>query len=122
MTLGYKGRLLVSCPPAGDGAHRRPGRRRKPCGRRRCGDWLDAYASEFNAGRSQAFDQFQPSLRQVQTSTDAEMNDTVWVQAGIRLPLDFGAAKLPRPSELGGGRTGAERRTQRRGLVGRQCG
>ncbi len=89
-TLGYKGRLLVELSAAGPMDTAGPAQASPWAAA--LWNWLDAYASEFNAGRSQAFDQFQPSLRQVQTSTDAEMNDTVWVQAGIRLPLDFDAA------------------------------
>ncbi len=57
-------------------------------------NWLDACAARFNAGRGQTFDQLQPSLRHLQTTVDAALNDTVSAQAGIRLPLDFDASRF----------------------------
>lgn len=92
VTLGYKGRLLCELSARRPMAHTAGPDAGIAVWSAALWNWLDTYARAFNAERGQAFDQFQPSLRQVQTSTDAEMNDTVWVQAGIRLPLDFDAA------------------------------
>ncbi|MDI9547759.1 MAG: M20/M25/M40 family metallo-hydrolase, partial [Chloroflexota bacterium] len=71
VTLGYKGRLLVELSARRPMAHTAGPDAGIAVWAAALWNWLDAYASEFNAGRSQAFDQFQPSLRQVQTSTDA---------------------------------------------------
>ena len=53
--------------------------------------WVSAYAAQFNQDRDKTFDQFQPSLRALNTSTDAAMQDHIAAQIGIRLPLAFDA-------------------------------
>ena len=94
MTLGYKGRLLVELLARRPMAHTAGPDAGIATVAVALWNWLDAYASGFNAGRGQTFDQLQPSLRHLQTSVDAELNDTVSAQAGIRLPLDFDAARF----------------------------
>lgn len=91
VTLGYKGRLLVELSARRPMSHTAGPDAGIATLAVALWNWLEAYAVRYNDGRSQAFDQFQPSLRQVNTAIDAEMHDTLVAQAGIRLPLDFDA-------------------------------
>jgi LysW-gamma-L-lysine carboxypeptidase len=52
-------------------------------------NWIATYAATYNAERPRTFDQLMPSLRRVQTSTTAKIEDAVEAQIGIRLPPDF---------------------------------
>jgi LysW-gamma-L-lysine carboxypeptidase len=89
VTLGYKGRLLVELDASQPMAHTAGPDLGVATVAVDFWNWLLAYAARRNAGRDKTFDQFSPSLRQLQTSTDAQMYDHVLAQAGIRLPLDF---------------------------------
>ena len=96
VTLGYKGRLLVELSARRPMAHTAGPDAGIAVWAAALWNWLDAYASEFNAGRSRAFDQFQPSLRQVQRPP-TQMNDTVWCRpASACRRFD---ATLPRPGD-----------------------
>jgi len=89
LTLGYKGRVLVDLDASQPMAHTAG----PDLGVATVGvdfwNWLSAYAARRNEGRDKTFDQFSPSLRHLQTSTDERMHDHVLAQAGIRLPQDF---------------------------------
>lgn len=91
VTLGYKGRLLVELDCGQPMAHTAGPDSGIATRVVQFWNWLEAYAAEVNIGRERVFDQLQPSLREVQTTIDDEMNDRVWARAGIRLPLDFDA-------------------------------
>lgn len=94
VTLGYKGRLLVEMSARRPMAHTAGPDAGIATLAVALWNWLDAYARRYNDGRPQAFDQFQPSLRQVNTAIDAAMHDTLVAQAGIRLPLGFDAGSF----------------------------
>lgn len=91
VTLGYKGRLLVEMEAAQPMAHTAGPDAGVAAVAVDFWNWLSDYAARRNVGRDKTFEQFSPSLRQLQTSTDAQMHDHVLAQAGIRLPLDFNA-------------------------------
>ena len=89
VTLGYKGRVLIEMDASQPMAHTAgpdPGVATVAVD---FWNWLWNYANEFNAERAKMFDQLLPSLRSLQTSTDAQMHDHVEAKMGIRLPLDF---------------------------------
>jgi LysW-gamma-L-lysine carboxypeptidase len=115
VTLGYKGRVLVELDASQPMAHTAGPDLGVATVAVDFWNWLAVYAARRNAGRDKTFDQFSPSLRQLQTSTDAHMHDHVLVQAGIRLPLDFNAdiffdALLTWAEERAGGEVGATAR------------
>jgi LysW-gamma-L-lysine carboxypeptidase len=91
VTLGYKGRILVEAAACQPMAHTAG----PDAGVATVGvdlwNWVSAYAAAFNRDRTKVFDQLSPSLRVVNTSTDAAMSDWVRLQIGIRLPLEFDA-------------------------------
>jgi LysW-gamma-L-lysine carboxypeptidase len=89
VTLGYKGRLLVELDAGQPMAHTAGPDLGVATAAVDFWNWLAAYAARRNEGRDKTFEQFSPSLRQLQTSTDDRMHDHVLAQAGIRLPLDF---------------------------------
>ena len=89
VTLGYKGRLLVELDASQPMAHTAGPDLGVATVAVDFWNWLAAYAARRNEGRDKTFEQFSPSLRQLQTSTDERMHDHVLAQAGIRLPLDF---------------------------------
>jgi LysW-gamma-L-lysine carboxypeptidase len=91
VTLGYKGRLLVELDASQPMAHTAGPDLGVATVAVDFWNWLAAYALRRNEGRDKTFEQFSPSLRQLQTHTDAQMHDHVGAQAGIRLPLDFNA-------------------------------
>jgi LysW-gamma-L-lysine carboxypeptidase len=68
-------------------------------------NWISAYAERFNQGRDKTFDQLLPSLRVVNTSTDAAMYDHVKAQIGIRLPWTL--TPTPLSPNLSSGRVNA---------------
>jgi [amino group carrier protein]-lysine/ornithine hydrolase len=89
VTLGYKGRLLVTLEASQPMAHSAgpdPGVATVAVD---FWNWLHAYATRFNASHEKSFDQILPSLRHLHTETDAQMHDRVTAQVGLRLPLDF---------------------------------
>lgn len=96
VTLGYKGRILIEAKAAQPMAHTAG----PDAGVATVGvdlwNWIRDYADQFNAGQfntgqTKLFDRLLPSLRMITTSADEAMNETVRVQIGIRLPLDFDA-------------------------------
>ncbi len=91
VTLGYKGRILVELEASQPMAHSAGPDAGVATVAVDLWNWISAYAERFNQGRDKTFDQLLPSLRVVNTSTDAAMHDHVKAQIGIRLPLDFDA-------------------------------
>jgi len=91
VTLGYKGRILVELTASQPMAHTAGPDAGVATVAVDLWNWVSAYADHFNQGRDKTFDQLLPSLRVVNTSTDAAMNDQVIAQIGIRLPLTFDA-------------------------------
>jgi [amino group carrier protein]-lysine/ornithine hydrolase len=91
VTLGYKGRLLVEMEATQPMAHTAGPDAGVATVAVDLWNWISGYAERFNQGRDKTFDQLLPSLRIVNTSTDAAMQDRVVAQIGIRLPLDFDA-------------------------------
>ena len=91
VTLGYKGRILVEAEASQPMAHSAGPDAGVATVAVDLWNWISAYAERFNQGRDKTFDQLLPSLRVVNTSTDATMHDHVKAQIGIRLPLDFDA-------------------------------
>lgn len=91
VTLGYKGRILVDLDAWQPMAHTAGPDRGVATLAVDLWNWIAARADAFNADQRRAFDQLLPSLRQLHTHTDAEMNDHVTARMGIRLPLDFDA-------------------------------
>ncbi len=91
VTLGYKGRILVEIDASQPMAHTAGPDAGVALVAVDLWNWVNAYAARFNEQRDKTFDQFQPSLRAINTSTDAAMHDHVTAQIGIRLPLDFDA-------------------------------
>lgn len=91
VTLGYKGRILVELEASQPMAHSAGPDAGVATVAVDLWNWITAYAERFNQGRDKTFDQLLPSLRVVNTSTDAAMHDHVKAQIGIRLPLDFAA-------------------------------
>lgn len=90
VTLGYKGRLLIELDASQPMAHTAGPDIGVATIAVNFWNWLHDYAIRFNQDRGDKnFEQFQPSLRKLQTFTDEEMHDHVQAQAGIRLPLDF---------------------------------
>lgn len=91
VTLGYKGRILVELAASQPMAHSAGPDAGVATVAVDLWNWISSYAERFNQGRDKTFDQLLPSLRVVNTSTDAAMHDHVKAQIGIRLPLDFDA-------------------------------
>lgn len=89
VTLGYKGRLLAELDAAQPMSHTAGPDAGVATVAVDFWNWIWAYAARFNEGKNKIFDQLLPSLRQLNTSTDAQMNDRVFAQSGIRLPLGF---------------------------------
>ena len=94
VTLGYKGRLLVEMEAAQPMAHTAGPDAGVATVAVDFWNWLSDYATRFNTGRDKAFDQLLPSLRGLATFTDDAMHDHALAGAGIRLPLDFDAARF----------------------------
>lgn len=91
VTLGYKGRILVELSASQPMAHTAGPDAGVATVAVDLWNWVSTYAERFNQGRDKTFDQLLPSLRNVNTTTDAAMHDHVSAQIGIRLPLDFDA-------------------------------
>lgn len=91
VTLGYKGRILIELEASQPMAHTAGPDAGVATVAVDLWNWVSAYAERFNHGRDKTFDQLLPSLRGVNTTTDAAMHDHVTAQIGIRLPLDFDA-------------------------------
>lgn len=89
VTLGYKGRILVEAEASQPMAHTAGPDAGVATVAVDLWNWVCAYAARFNQDRDKTFDQFQPSLRALNTSTDAAMYDHITTQIGIRLPLAF---------------------------------
>ena len=89
ITLGYKGRLLVELLAGQPMAHTAGPDTGIATRAVDFWNWLEAYAEAYNESRERIFDRLQPSLREVHTAIDDDLNDTVWARAGIRIPIDF---------------------------------
>lgn len=96
VTLGYKGRLLVELSAQQPMAHTAGPDAGVATVAVDLWNWIAAYAARFNAERPKVFDQVGPSLRQMHTATNDEMHDTVRMQIGVRLPLEFDAQQFAR--------------------------
>jgi LysW-gamma-L-lysine carboxypeptidase len=94
ITLGYKGRLLVSLEASQPMAHTAGPDAGVSTVAVDFWNWIAGYCGAFNADQEKIFDRLLPSLRALHSDTDVQLNDTVTAQAGIRLPLDFDAADL----------------------------
>ena len=105
ITLGYKGRLLVELSSGQPMAHTAGPDAGVATRAVSFWNWLDAYAEEFNRDRDRIFDQLQPSLREVHTATDAEMNDTVLARAGRTSAARFDAPSIRREHRCNGVRS-----------------
>lgn len=92
VTLGYKGRILVELEASQPMAHTAGPDAGVATVAVDLWNWVSAYAERFNQEREKTFDQLLPSLRGVNTTTDAAMHDHVMAQIGIRLPLAFDVA------------------------------
>lgn len=89
VTLGYKGRLLVEISATQPMMHTAGPDAGVATIAVDLWNWIAGYAATYNAERPRTFDQLMPSLRRVQTSTTAKIEDAVEAQIGIRLPPDF---------------------------------
>lgn len=91
VTLGYKGRILLDAEASQPMAHTAG----PDAGVATVGvalwNWVSNYVAHFNQEKPKVFDQLLPSLRNINTSTDAAMHDRVALNIGIRLPLAFDA-------------------------------
>ncbi|MBX3013181.1 MAG: M20/M25/M40 family metallo-hydrolase [Caldilineaceae bacterium] len=92
VTLGYKGRMLIEIAASQPMAHTAGPDAGVATVAVDLWNWVNAYATQFNQTREKTFDQLLPSLRSLQTTTDAAMHDHITGQIGIRLPLAFDAA------------------------------
>lgn len=92
VTLGYKGRILIELEASQPMAHTAGPDAGVATVAVDLWNWVSAYAARFNQVREKTFDQLLPSLRGMNTATDAAMQDHVTAQIGLRLPLDFDAA------------------------------
>lgn len=94
VTLGYKGRILLDVEAAQPMAHTAGPDAGVATVAVDLWNWVAAYAARFNQSRERVFEQLSPSLRQIRTETDLQMNERVFAQIGIRLPLDFRVAEF----------------------------
>ncbi|MCX6019836.1 MAG: M20/M25/M40 family metallo-hydrolase, partial [Chloroflexi bacterium] len=88
ITLGYKGRILISARFEQDSQHTAlPGANASEAA---VGLWnaLAAHATAFNADKPKAFDQILPSLRKIQSGDDG-LREWCEIVAALRLPPDF---------------------------------
>ncbi len=94
VTLGYKGRLLVDFRAKQPSAHT-AGPAAYGVADRFFRWWqgVKSLCDQHNAGRSRAFDQLLPSLREVHTETDG-LHDVVRGRVGLRLPIDTDRSAL----------------------------
>lgn len=89
ITLGYKGRLLISAHLEQSSQHTAlPGANASELA---VSLWnhVAAQAAAFNADKPKAFDQILPSLRKIQSGDDG-LKEWCDIMIGARLPLDFG--------------------------------
>ncbi len=96
VTLGYKGRLLVELDVAQPMAHTAGPDAGIGTVAVAFWNWIEAEAGTFNVGRPKFFEQLQPSIRRLNTWTDAMMWDHAEVHVGIRLPVDFDVTAFSR--------------------------
>lgn len=94
ITLGYKGRLLVTFFAEEENAHT-AGPRGLGVGDRACRWWqgVKALCEQFNRSRDRVFDQLLPSLRHVHTEGDG-LNNRVIMHIGLRLPPSLERERL----------------------------
>jgi [amino group carrier protein]-lysine/ornithine hydrolase len=89
VTLGYKGRLLVEVAASQPMAHTAGPDAGVATVAVDLWNWVAAYAARFNRGRERVFEQLSPSLRMINTTTDAAMHDHVTSTIALRLPPEF---------------------------------
>ncbi len=94
ITLGYKGRLLVSLKASQPMAHTAGPDAGVSTVAVDFWHWITNYCDLFNAEHEKIFDRLLPSLRALHSDTDEQLHDTVTAESGIRLPLDFDAVGL----------------------------
>ena len=87
VTLGYKGRLLLDYRVSRTMSHSAGLARTAPELAVAFWNAVSAEANVINAGRDKAFDQLQPSLRNIQSASDG-FCETAEMTLGFRLPLD----------------------------------
>lgn len=93
ITLGYKGRLLVSAHFEQASQHTAmPG---PSVSEQAVGLWnfVKKLSDDFNAGKPKAFDQLMPALRKIQSGDDG-LKEWCDLVIGVRLPEDFGPGRL----------------------------
>lgn len=87
VTLGYKGRVLLTVSTSQPSAHSAGP---EPSAPERCmAVWhrIQHYCADFNATHPRLFDQLMPSLRQIASHSDG-ITDTAHATIGLRLPAD----------------------------------
>ncbi len=93
ITLGYKGRLLISARFEQASQHTAlPGANASEAA---VALWnhLAAHAAAYNASQPKAFDQVLPSLRRIQSGDDG-LKEWCELMIGVRLPMEFGPEAL----------------------------
>lgn len=88
VTLGYKGRVLLTIATRQASAHSAGA---EPSAPERCmAVWqrIQHYCADFNRTRPRLFDQIMPSLRQISSHSDG-ICDTADATVGLRLPADL---------------------------------
>ena len=93
ITLGYKGRLLIDLEIAQPCAHTAGPEPGVAVGAIELWNELAGLAAAFNADRPRPFDQLQPSVRDVATTSDG-LRETVRATFGLRLPIGYDVAAL----------------------------
>jgi len=92
VVLGYKGSLRLAYTYTRTVRHSAGPDEAAPETAVRFWQRVKSYADDFNTGRK-VFDQLSPSLRAISSRTDG-LSDTVEMDVGMRLPLDFGPEAL----------------------------
>lgn len=96
VTLGYKGRLLIELDASQPMAHTAGPDAGIATVAVDLWNWIAARAASANLGIEKVFEQLQPSLRRLSTTTDEHLWDHVHAQVGIRLPPGYDVAGLVR--------------------------
>jgi LysW-gamma-L-lysine carboxypeptidase len=89
ITLGYKGRLLVTSHFEYEIQHTsRPGASASEVAVN-FWNWVKRFTDQYNADKSKAFDQILPSLRSIKSGDDG-LHEWCDMVIGLRLPVEFG--------------------------------
>jgi LysW-gamma-L-lysine carboxypeptidase len=93
VTIGYKGRLLVDLEARRAMTHSAGPEQTAATAAVGLWNQVEAWCTTWNRGREKAFDQVQPSLRSIQSSTDG-LEERAVAKIGLRLPPEFDPAPL----------------------------